>query len=96
MFIHRQKKNVTHTKLQKQAVRVWVPLQITELKTRTVFMYLFLSNGGERMEPVTVSLPLSDDMSCDVMDYTCEALFQGYIFFQKCTDLRILGFLYKI
>nr|XP_022341815.1 phytanoyl-CoA hydroxylase-interacting protein-like isoform X2 [Crassostrea virginica] len=76
VFIHRQKKNVTHTKLQKQAVRVWVPLQITELKTRTVFMYLFLSNGGERVEPITVSLPLSDDMSCDVMDYTCEALFQ--------------------
>ena len=82
MFTNRGQKKVTHITLHKQAVCMWLPLQIMEVKSRTVFLHMSLSNAGESMSSITLSVPLSSDLSSDVEDYSCKALFQGYNLFK--------------
>ncbi|XP_022343995.2 uncharacterized protein LOC111137054 [Crassostrea virginica] len=76
VFKSRLDTHVTHVKLNKHEVPVWIPLQITEVKTNSVFLYMFRSSGVERMSPITLFTPLSSDLSGDVADYSCEALFK--------------------
>ncbi|XP_022336341.2 uncharacterized protein LOC111132801 [Crassostrea virginica] len=76
LFTNRGQKKVTHITLHKQVVCTWIPLQIMEVKSRTVYLHMSLSNAGESMSSMTLSVPLSSDLSSDVEDYSCKPLFQ--------------------
>ena len=82
MFTNRGQKKVTHITLYKQTVRTWIPLQIKEVKSAAVFLHMSLSNAGEIMSSITLSVPLSHDLSSDVADYSYKAFCQGHYLFK--------------
>lgn len=61
---------VVNITLKKCPAPVWIPVLITEKKTRTVLLHLYLSAGIESLTPITFLVPLFVGLSSEVGDYS--------------------------
>ncbi|XP_061162388.1 phytanoyl-CoA hydroxylase-interacting protein-like [Saccostrea echinata] len=76
VFTSRHFKKEVFVKLHTQNVPIWIPLQITEKSTRSLILHFSLDDGSKTSRSLVLTVPLHVNLSPDVNDYTCEALFQ--------------------
>ncbi|XP_061162837.1 uncharacterized protein LOC133172049 [Saccostrea echinata] len=76
IFSSKYRKKEVIVKLRKPTVPQWTILQITDKRTQSLVLYLFLDDGRETSKDLVLTLPLHAKLSQDVHNYTCEPLFQ--------------------
>ncbi|XP_062587176.1 uncharacterized protein LOC134248806 [Saccostrea cucullata] len=62
--------------LRKPTVPQWTILQITENRTQSIVLYVFIDDGRETSKDLVLNLPLHAKLSPDVHNYSCAPLFQ--------------------